>query len=153
MTRDATFEDGAPRGLRLIAQTGEDVEVISSLMQDAVLPASEFEWSPSTRRFAMLINRFRWEENTTKPERVRAVLAIDDVTGISSQGVDRANRDVIYSVLALSWDPGQDGGGRLTLTLAGDGALRCDVEAINVTLQDMTQPYEAISGKTPQHPD
>jgi hypothetical protein len=37
------------------------------------------------------------------------------------------------------------------LTLAGDGAIRLSVEALEVSLKDVTRPYRAPSGKVPQH--
>lgn len=153
MTTDARFEDGAPRALKLLGHSGEDVGVISSLLQDAVLPTSEFKWQAQKKRFAMLVNRFRWEEKTAKPERVRSVLLIDDVSKVASQGINRSNVEMVYAILALAWVPGADGDGQLTLTFAGDGALKFEVEAINITLQDVTRPYGAVSGKVPQHPE
>jgi hypothetical protein len=46
----------------------------------------------------------------------------------------------------------EDGTGRITLILAGDGAVAVDVEALEVTLKDVTTPYVATSGKTPGIP-
>jgi hypothetical protein len=46
---------------------------------------------------------------------------------------------------------GEDGTGVLTLVLAGDGAVALEVEALDVTLQDVTRPYLAPSGKAPDH--
>jgi hypothetical protein len=37
------------------------------------------------------------------------------------------------------------------LTLAGDGAIRLEVEALEVALKDVTRPYRAPSGKAPSH--
>ena len=65
----------------------------------------------------------------------------------------RDDPDVVLSLLTLDWSEGEDGMGRLTLVFAGDGAVAVDVEAVNVTLKDVTQPYTAPSGKTPEHPD
>jgi hypothetical protein len=59
----------------------------------------------------------------------------------------------VLSLLTLSWTPSEDGAGRITLILAGDGAVAVDVEALEVTLKDVTAPYVATSGKTPDHPD
>ena len=58
----------------------------------------------------------------------------------------------MLSLLALDWQPGEDGTGRLTLVLAGDGAIAVDVECIDVTLRDVTRPYLAPSRKVPDHP-
>jgi IMP cyclohydrolase len=72
---------------------------------------------------------------------------------VASQGVSRDDPDLVLSLMALDWTAGEDGTGRITLILAGDGAVAVDVEALEVTLKDVTQPYTAPSGKAPSHPD
>lgn len=159
MTDDARFEDGAERALRLKAEDGDDVTVLSSLIQDAVFPVGEMAWKPSQRRFALLVNRFRWEDlpaaerRGRRPERVRSVLAFDDVQTVATSGLDRSDPQLVLSLLSVSWTPGEDGAGRFELTLAGDGAIALDAECINATLQDVTRPYLAPSGKAPSHPE
>lgn len=151
MVDDARFEDADDAPVALRALEAADVPVISALVQDAVFPITEMRWDAGRRRFALLINRFRWEREGGAPERVQAVLAVEDVLKVASQGIDRADTDLILSALALEWTPGEDGTGRLTLVLAGDGAIALDVEALEVTLRDVTQPYGAVSGKAPGH--
>lgn len=151
MTEDARFEDGGEAPVALRALEADDVPVISALVQDAVFPINEMTWDRRRRRFALLLNRFRWEEQggNDGPQRTQAVLAIEDVMKVASQGIDRTDKDMILSLLALEWAPGEDGAGRLTLTLAGDGAIAVEVEALELTLKDVTRPYHAPSGKTP----
>jgi len=153
---DARFEDGGARPMRLKALDGEDLKVISALVQDAVFPVTEMTWDRARRRFAVLINRFRWEEGSRirahPPERVQSVLVIEDALGVASHGIDRADRDTVLSLLALDWRPGEEGTGRITLILAGDGAIAADVECIDVTLRDVTRPYLSPSRKVPDHP-
>lgn len=154
MTEDARFEDAAPRPVALRAQDGDDLAVIATLTQDAVFPIAEMTWDRRRRRFALLLNRFRWEEATANPpERVQAVLVIDDALHVATQGFERSARDLVLSVLTLTWTPSEDGMGQITITLAGDGAIAVDVEALDVTLRDVTRPYVAPSGKTPHHPE
>jgi hypothetical protein len=154
---DARFEDGGEGPLRLIAQDAEDLKVISTLVQDAVLPVTELKFDPRRRRFALLLNRFRWEDRAEAEavgrayERVRSVMVVEDVLKVQSFGFDRADADLVLSVLALDFAAGEDGAGRLTLTLAGDGAIALDVEALEVRLDDVTRPYRAPSGKVPKH--
>ncbi len=157
MAEDARFEDGDEAPLRLMAADGEDLQVISALVQDAVFPASEMRWLAAERRFAVLLNRFRWEDplsrrGARKPERVQALLVVEDVQKVQSQGVSPGDKDMVLSLLALEFEPGEDGTGALLLTLAGDGALRLEVESINVLLKDVTRPYLAPSHKVPKHP-
>jgi len=157
MSEDARFEDGDEHPLALKAQDTEDLQVISALVQDAVLPAPEMRFDANARRFAMLINRFRWEDaekaqRVGRPvERVQAVLVIDDVLHVSSNGIDKRDPDLVLSLLAVRFEPGKDGTGRIEVTFAGDGAIALDVECINVTLKDVTRPYKAPSRKAPSH--
>ena len=159
MVEDARFEDGGDRPLRLRALDADDLAVISALVQDAVLSMGEVRWQTQKRRLALLLNRFRWEdlpraECSGRPfERVQSVLAIEDVTRVATRGVDRADRDTILSILAIAFEPGEDGSGRVHLTLAGDGAIAADVEALEVILQDVTRPYIAPSKTRPSHPE
>jgi len=156
---DATFEDGVEQPLRLKALDVEDLAVVSGLVQDAVFPGSEIKWDRTARRFALLLNRFRWEDadkaETRKRdyERVQSVLVIEDALRVQSQGVDPRDSDMVLSVLAIAFVEGTDGGGFVDLTLAGDGVVRVEVEALEVVLKDVTRPYVAPSKAKPTHTD
>lgn len=156
---DATFEEGGEAPLNLGAVSPEDLQVISSLTQDAVFPITEMRWQAPQNRFALLLNRFRWEDSDSAKargrayERVQSLLVIDTVLSVASQGVDRSDREVILSLLEVRFEPGEDGAGQVLLTLAGDGVLRLSVEALEVSLRDVTRPYQAPSGKAPGHGD
>ncbi|WP_138933210.1 DUF2948 family protein [Roseovarius arcticus] len=153
---DAKFEDAREAALNLGAVDVDDLQVLSGLAQDAVFPITEMKWQKGARRFALLINRFRWEDaGATRhaPERVQSLLVIGDVLSVSTLGIDRSDADLILSLLSVTFEPGEDGAGHVLLTLAGDGAIRLEVEALDATLKDVTRPYIAPSGKTPQHPD
>ena len=151
---DATFEDGRDAPLNLGALEVEDLSVLSSLSQDAVFSASDLTWQPKARRFAILLSRFRWEdrlaaERRGRPfERVQSILVIDCVTGVASTGFDRRDTDLVLSLLDVTY---QDGS--VELTLAGDGAIRLAVEALEVSLRDVSRPFEAQSKQAPSHPD
>lgn len=154
MTEDARFEDGRERPLNLGAVDEDDLKVLSALAQDSVLIATDMTWHARDRRFALLLNRFRWEDEArTKaaPERVRSVLAFEDVLGVASQGIDRKDKDTILSLLSVVFDPGEDGTGHIILTFAGDGGVRLRVETLNATLKDVTRPYVAPSKSVPRH--
>lgn len=150
--RDARFEDGESQPLRLAALTPDDLSVISALVQDAVFPATELKYDRRARRFALLLNRFRWEDRSDTPERVQAVLVFQNVTRVQTQGVERAGADDVLSLLSIAMDDAA-ADDRVILTLAGDGAIALDTTALDVTLRDVTRPYHAVAGKAPSHPD
>lgn len=155
---DARFEDAADAPLHLVARDAGDLAVLSALVQDAVFPVGEMRWQKGRRRFALLINRFRWEDRDAAEragrrfERVQSLLVVDEVLSVRTQGLDRRERDLVLSLLSITFEPGEDGTGRVLLTLAGDGALALQVEALEVTLKDVTRPYLAPSGHAPGHP-
>ena len=153
---DARFEDGREAPLNLGALDADDLAVIASLTQDAVLPATEMQWHRKDARFALLLNRFRWEDGSARgavPERVQSVLAFDTVKAVATSGIDRKDADSILSLLTIEYQPAEAPSGHIVLTLAGDGAVRLTVEAIEATLKDVTKPYVAPSRKAPSHPE
>ncbi|ETX14462.1 hypothetical protein OCH239_02545 [Roseivivax halodurans JCM 10272] len=155
MSEDARFEDAGGRPLYLGAMDLDDLAVISALVQDAVLPASEMTWRKGEGRLAFLINRLRREDEIGRGEveRVQSVLVIENVARVASQGVTRGDPDTVLQMLTVSFEPGEDAAGFVEITFAGDGAVRAEVEALEVSLKDVTRPYAAPSGKRPSHPE
>ena len=88
MSEDARFEDGEDKALNIGAFDKRDLEVVSSLIQDSILPTSEIKWLSNSDKLALLINRFRWEDKSLalserrKLERVRSLLMINHVKNI-----------------------------------------------------------------------
>ncbi len=164
---DATFEEGRERPLRLIAQDAGDLQVISALVQDAVLTGADLRYDARRRRFSLLVNRFRWEDRARAEargeayERVRAVLDFADVRAARHQGLDARDADTVLVLLAVNWapEPGAEdteadvpaGPGRITLVFSGDGAVALDVECLEVQLCDVTRPYLAPARRAPAH--
>lgn len=154
---DARFEEGQEKPLRLLAADQEDLTVVSMFSQDAVLCVGDIRWMQKRRQLALLLNRFRWEDARQAQkqgrgfERVRSILQIDDVTAIRSNGISQSDNELVLSLLSVVYHENEEGG-QLVLAFAGDGELVISVEAVNVTLTDVTQPYGAPSGKKPSHP-
>ncbi|MGH1415804.1 MAG: DUF2948 family protein [Pelagimonas sp.] len=159
MSEDARFEDGGDHPLNLGAMDTDDLQVISALVQDAVLPVTEIAFQKRHHRLGLLLNRVRHEDieaagKSGRPvERVQSLLTIENALAVGAQGVDKSDKDMVLSILSVAFEAGQDGAGHVLLTLAGDGALRAEVEALEVTLRDVTRPYIAPSGKAPSHPE
>ena len=155
---DARFQDGDDAPLRLIAQDAGGLEIFSALLQDAVFPITEMTYAKG-RRFALMLNRFRWEDRAAAEaqgrayERVRSLLVFENVLSVRSSGIDRGQPDSILSLLQISFTPGPDGAGLVALILAGDGSLQLEVEVVEAQLNDVTRPYTAPSRHLPQHPD
>tara|TARA_B100000963_G_scaffold283072_1_gene251728 strand:- start:89 stop:577 length:489 start_codon:yes stop_codon:yes gene_type:complete len=157
MAQDASFSDGTDSALNLGALTPEDLEIMSSILQDGIFFIKDLAWSNKKRQVAILVNRFRWENKSeymvkkTLPERVNSLLIIDNVLNVSSQGVDRSDINAPLNLLKLDLKQSRNSL-FLTLLLSDFGAIRCEVEAIQLCMKDVTQPHKAKSGKIPNHP-
>ena len=132
--------------LTLAAEDGEDLDVISARLQDAVAPLKDLVWLPKTRRFAALFNRFKWEDKRAKANlRVRSLLHFDDVLSVQSKGLKRGAPDAVVSLLAIRFTPkgAEDPGGTVELVFAGGGSIRLEVECIDAGLSDVSGDWAA----------
>ncbi|WP_430396848.1 DUF2948 family protein [Ferrovibrio sp.] len=149
--------------LKLRAEDAEDITVLSACLQDATLQLADIVWQPKQRRFTLVLNRFRWEDEArdtvrgarrlgAKPHfRSKAGLHFDSVLRVQHQGLEAAGPLELLSVLA-EFGPDDLGGApaaRLTLVFAGGGAVRLDVECIAAELQDIGTPYPVR--RVPKH--
>ena len=157
MSQDASFSEGADRALYLGAFTPEDVEVISTILQDSIFCIKDLAWLKKKRQVAVLVNRFRWENKSeyiyknSVPERVKSLLIIDNVLNISSQGIDRSDSSAPLNLLTLDLKQTKKNI-FLTLLLSDFGAIRFELDTIELSIKDVTRPYKAYSGDIPFHP-
>lgn len=134
--------------LKLMAMDAEDLEVISSCCQDAVLSIAELQYFPRENRFIMALNRYAWEQDTERAEareRHKAILQFAKVNSVKVQGIDRSQNHIILSLLAILFNPGEEPGGTIELVFAGDGAIRLEVECIEAQLADLGAAWETSS--------
>ena len=149
---NASFEDVSFKPLRLVAFTVDDLEVISTMTQDAVFPSSEMILNSEKRRFAILLNRYLWEKNKSKnAERAQAVLAFEDVKNVQTQNINKSDNNLALCLLNISFKAEEAGMGTIQIILSGGGKIRLQVEALEVSLRDVTQPYLAPSRLIPHH--
>ena len=138
--------------LRLLAETAEDLEVISAAIQDSVVKAGNLKYESRRNRFTLEINRFRWEAGAKRGdgERVRSLLAFDGVMGVKTRAVNKVDPEMILSLLQVSFTPADEPpGGKVTLLFAGDGEIELDVEVLDATLLD--SDYVWPTRRLPSH--
>lgn len=137
--------------LKLMAEDAADLDIIAAAAQDALLRMKDVSFDPKARRFAMLIDRFRWEaaEAAGPFERVRSALSFESVLSVRSRKVRRDAPEALASVLSLGFTPAEEPpGGVVNLTLAGGGEILLEVECLDALLMDMGEAW-----RTPRRPD
>jgi hypothetical protein len=126
-------------GLHLLAQSAEDVPALSALMQDAAVRRADIMYDPQSRRLVLLMARYCWENQT--PTRSRAALRIDHVLGVQRRGFEN---DAMLDLLTVRLDAAY-----LHVVFAGSAALRLEIEAVDMTLDDFGEPWKAVA--KPKH--
>ena len=80
--------------LKLIAQDEEQLTIISSLTQDSIIKTNEMGYDNKTKRFALLMNRYRHEEED--PSRIRCAIHFDYADTVKSIGIEKKSNDLPY---------------------------------------------------------
>jgi len=138
--------------LRLIAMDAEDLSVISTYCQDAVLKVGDIAWYPAENKLIVAMNRFAWEragEGRNVNERRRTALHFARVNKVATLGIDRGAKDQVLALLAITFKENETPAGTVEFVFAGGAALRLEVECIEAQLTDMPAAWEA--GSRPTH--
>ena len=126
--------------LKFVVLDEEDLEVVSTHLQDAVVQVADVIWRPQERRLVVGLNRFDWEgAQTGKPEyrRRRAALRFERVLSCKCRDVNPAGKDAVLNLLAVEYAETEAPSGTVTLTFSGGAALRLDVECLEAELADL----------------
>lgn len=130
-----------PDRLKLLALDAEDLAVLSTYAQDAVMKVGDIAFVPKEGRFVIAMNRFIWERADDGQrrgyERRRAVLGFDRVKAVKSSCIRRDRPDAVLELLAVSFEPTDQPAGWVTLYFAGGGAIRLEVECVEARLADL----------------
>jgi len=138
--------------LKLLAETPEDIPPLSAALQDAVGQLGDLSYEPKRRRFTVALNRFRWEAGEAgRGRRVRTAIQIAGVLSAKSHRLKQNSVDAVVNLLSIAFEPGKAPGGEIVFTFSGVGALRLNVECIDILASDLTGSWRA-SGR-PSHPD
>jgi Protein of unknown function (DUF2948) len=151
--------------LKLQALDIEDLAILSAHGQDAVVRAADIAYQPKDRRFALVCNRFDWIAAggvTRRPpyERRRSGLRFERVTRVRYSGFDPKAGELVLVLLAMTFVPGAEPAGEITLQFAAGAAIRLDVEYIEAELKDLgaawttgTKPDHGAAGDSPDKPE
>ena len=133
--------------LKLIAQDDEQLTILSSLAQDSIIKSNEMGYDKKNKRFALLMNRYRHEEEN--PSRIRTAIHFDYVESIKSVGIDKESKNEILVLLAIRFEIKSKPSGSIFLEFSNNKSISFDVESIEAFLTDMGEPWK-ISNR-PDH--
>ena len=142
--------------LKLRAVAEEDVEVMSALLQDGLVAASDLHYQKDEASFVMVINRFCWEqaddsESQTQPNRCLCGLKVAHVTRVSQRGLS-AGVNQFYNLLSITYEEAKDNEkvvNRLTFTFSDGYGIKLTVDELALIVQDIAAPHPGLA--RPQH--
>ncbi|MBV8754886.1 MAG: DUF2948 family protein [Hyphomicrobiales bacterium] len=140
--------------LKLVALDRDDVEIISTHLQDSVLKVADIRWRPGENRLVLAVNRFDWEaahENGQDYRRRRSVLRFDRVRNCKCRNIDPKNGSSVLNLLAVEFVESDAPAGVVTLVFSGGAALRLEVECLEVELADLGPVWTTAACPIHQH--
>ena len=138
--------------LKFIVLDRDDLAVVSTHLQDAVLKVSDVFWRPQEKRLVLAVNRFDWETADGPQYRRRlCALRFERVLSCKCRDVDPGGKDAILNLLAVEFDETDPPAGVVRMTFSGGGVLRLEVECLEAELADLGPTWTASA--CPKHLD
>ena len=113
---DKSAKTEKPNRLKLMARGRTDFEVLSALMQDAIVPGEDMVWDRAGSCFVMLANRFCWDLPAQKgvksksggPVHQRRLCAVQvhGVMTVRTSGMPQSRKGTLFNLLAIDFDDG-----------------------------------------------
>jgi len=149
--------------LKFVVLDEQDLEVVSTHLQDAVAKVADVHWRPQEKRLVLALNRFDWEgAQGTDPQyrRRRSVLRFERVLSCKCRDVNPAGKDTVLNLLAVEFKSTDAPSGVVTISFSGGATLRLNVECLEAELADLgpswttaARPVHAVIDETAGEPD
>ncbi len=140
--------------VKFIALDRDDLEVVSTHLQDATVKVADVHWRPQENRLVLGVDRFDWlAASATSPElrRCRAALRFERVQACKCRGVKPDGKDAVLVLLAVEFEETDAPAGVVTLTFSGGPQLRLEVECLEAELADLGPSWTIAT--RPTHSD
>jgi len=134
--------------LKFVVLDEEDLEIVSTHLQDAVAKVSDVMWLPQEKRVVVAVNRFDWEgvqAGNSEYRRRRAALRFERVLSCKCRDVSPAGKDAVLNLLAVEFSETDAPSGVVTLTFSGGPTLRLEVECLEAELADLGPTWKTTA--------
>ena len=133
--------------LKLLALDGEDMQVVSAHLQDALVRTGDIHWRPSEKRVVVALNRFDWEAANGQGQdfrRCQSVLRFERVLSCKCRNVESGGgKSEALNLLAVGFSETDTPSGVVLLTFSGGAVLRLEVECLEAELADLGPAWGA----------
>tara|TARA_B110000285_G_scaffold217941_1_gene266859 strand:+ start:201 stop:644 length:444 start_codon:yes stop_codon:yes gene_type:complete len=134
------------KNLKLLAETDEDLRVISAHLQDSIVNLANIASLRKNKIFLMQLSRFMWEDVEKgvfrKNKRIRSILKFDNVLEVNSKNINQNGEENFLDFLAIESHKMPDKNYEMKLIFSGDSMVKIVAEVIEVTLDDQGAPWD-----------
>ena len=134
------------KNLKLLANSEEDLRVISAHLQDSITQVKNIAHLKKNRIFLIQFNRFMWEDIEKgvfrKNRRIQSILKFDNILDVYSKNINQKKKDRFLDFLAIETKSLSDKSYEIKLNFAGDILIKLNAEIIECFLEDLGESWE-----------
>ena len=119
---------------KIIAQSQEDLQIVSACCSEAKIKTSDIKYLPSNRIFLLSLSRMNKEEADNK-KFINSVVKFEFVESSKSKNIDQNDPDLVLELLAINVFK-RENKFEITLLFSKNRIITLTAEVIEVTLED-----------------
>ena len=118
---------------KVIAQSPDDLQIISAICAESKVKISDIKYLPSTKIFLLSVLRIDKETESNKP--INSVIKFEFIESSKSKNINQSNADLTLKLFAIDIFKKKENF-EIVLLFSKNGIITLSTEVIDVTLED-----------------
>ena len=118
---------------KVIAQSPDDLQIISAICAESKVKISDIKYLPSTKIF--LLSVLRMDKETTNGKPINSVVKFEFIESSKSKNIDQFDTDLTLELFAIDIFKKKENF-EIVLLFSKNGIITLSTEVIDVTLED-----------------
>ena len=119
---------------KIIAQSPEDIQIISACCSEAKVKTSEIKYLPSNKIFLLSLLRFD-KENENNKKSIHSIIKFEFIESSKSKNIDQNSLNILMELIAIDVFK-KEHNFEITLLFSKNRFITLSSEVIEVTLED-----------------
>jgi hypothetical protein len=118
---------------KVIAQSPDDLQIISAICAESKVKISDIKYLPSTKIF--LLSVLRMDKETANGKPINSVIKFEFIESSKSKNINQSNADLTLELFAIDIFKKKENF-EIVLLFSKNGIITLSTEVIDVTLED-----------------
>ena len=128
--------------LKLHAQSSDDIEMLSALLQDALIAGADMVFDKAENTFMLVANRYCWElQDAGQQMRCMCGVKFGTIGAVRTRGMT-ADKTQFYNLLAIEYDKAAQ---HIMLVFSGGVVIQLEVSSIMIIVRDLAEPHPSFA--------